>query len=84
MWHTEQRSWIAATAVNRVSVQIEEYPWLEQLLGGVVRGEAHNDILQALMALGYNERDANAALKALPPGVGVSDGIKLALKALNR
>ena len=42
------------------------------------------DIVQALMALGYNEKDANAALKALPPEVGVSDGIKLALKALNR
>ena len=42
------------------------------------------DIVQALMALGYNERDANAALKALPPECGVSNGIKLALKALNR
>lgn len=30
--------WIASTAVNRVSIQIEEYPWLEQILGGVVRG----------------------------------------------
>jgi len=42
------------------------------------------DIAQALVALGYNERDANAALKALPAGVGVSDGIKQALKALAR
>ena len=46
--------------------------------------DAQADIVQALMALGYNERDANAALKALPPGVGVSEGIKLALKALSR
>ena len=46
--------------------------------------EAGNDIVQALVALGYNEREAQAALKALPPDVGVSDGIKLALKALNR
>ena len=37
---------------------------------------------QALMALGYNEKDAAAALKALPKDVGVSEGIKLALKAL--
>jgi Holliday junction DNA helicase RuvA len=42
------------------------------------------DIVQALMALGYNERDANAALKALPADIGVSDGIKQALKALSR
>ena len=43
-----------------------------------------SDILQALLALGYNEREAAVSLKALPPGVGVSEGIKLALKALAR
>ena len=42
------------------------------------------DIGQALMALGYNEREAAAALKALPADVGVSEGIKLALKALSK
>ena len=45
-------------------------------------GDAAADIQQALMALGYNEKDATAALKALPAGVGVADGIKLALKSL--
>ena len=45
---------------------------------------AQTDITQALMALGYNDREAQAALKALPADVSVSDGIKLALKALNR
>jgi Holliday junction DNA helicase RuvA len=44
--------------------------------------EAHADIGQALMALGYNEKEADAALKVLPPGVSVSEGIKLALKRL--
>mgnify|MGYP001611811671 CR=1 FL=1 len=43
-----------------------------------------NDILQALMALGYSDKEASAALKKLPPDVGVSDGIKLALKALSK
>ena len=43
---------------------------------------AQADILQALLALGYSDKDAAAALKALPPEVGVSDGIKLALKGL--
>ena len=42
------------------------------------------DIAQALEALGYNEREAQAAVKALPIDVGVGDGIKLALRALNR
>ena len=46
--------------------------------------DAQADILQALLALGYSDREAAAALKALPADVGVSDGIKLALKALSR
>ena len=46
--------------------------------------DAQADIVQALLALGYSEREAAAALKALPPDIAVSDGIKLALKALNR
>ena len=45
-------------------------------------GDAAGDIQQALMALGYSEKDAAAALNALPAGVGVADGIKLALKSL--
>ncbi|MFO1268451.1 MAG: Holliday junction branch migration protein RuvA [Rubrivivax sp.] len=46
--------------------------------------DAQADIQQALLALGYNDREAQTALKALPPGVGVAEGIKLALKALTR
>jgi holliday junction DNA helicase RuvA len=49
-----------------------------------VSSEAQLDILQALVALGYSDKDAALALKALPPDVGVSDGIKLALKALGK
>ena len=47
-----------------------------------VTSQAQADILQALLALGYNDKEAAAALKALPQDVGVSEGIKLALKAL--
>jgi Holliday junction DNA helicase RuvA len=42
------------------------------------------DILQALIALGYSDKEAQAALKALPKDVTVSEGIKAALKALAR
>ena len=54
-------------------------------MGGVhahATSEDQADILQALLALGYNDKEAAAALKALPGDVGVSEGIKLALKAL--
>jgi Holliday junction DNA helicase RuvA len=47
-----------------------------------VKSEAQADVLQALVALGYSDKEAAAALKALPEDVGVSEGIKLALKSL--
>ncbi|MFN9708258.1 MAG: Holliday junction branch migration protein RuvA [Burkholderiales bacterium] len=46
--------------------------------------ENQSDILQALLALGYQEREAHSALKALPPNTGVNEGIKLALRSLGR
>ena len=46
--------------------------------------DAQNDILQALVALGYSDKEALLSLKTLPKDVGVSEGIKLALKALAR
>jgi Holliday junction DNA helicase RuvA len=46
--------------------------------------DAQGDIVQALVALGYNERDALASMKALPADIGVADGIKQALKALSK
>ncbi len=52
--------------------------------GATALSDAQADITQALQALGYNEREAQAAIKALPADIGVSDGIKQALKALNR
>lgn len=41
-----------------------------------------NDITNALLGLGYNEREAAAAMKALPEDVTVNDGIRLALRGL--
>ncbi|MDE2607725.1 MAG: Holliday junction branch migration protein RuvA [Burkholderiales bacterium] len=51
---------------------------------GHVVDDSQGDILQALVALGYSDKEAAAALKSLPREVGVSEGIKLALKALAR
>jgi len=49
-----------------------------------VAGDAQADILHALLALGYSEREAASVVRTLPPGTGVSDGIRLALKSLAR
>lgn len=45
---------------------------------------ASGDVLNALIALGYNEREALAAVKQLPADVVVADGIRLALKSLSK
>ena len=43
-----------------------------------------NDVLNALLALGYNEREALLAVKSVPAGTGVSEGIRMALKSLSK
>ncbi len=46
--------------------------------------EVTNEILQALLALGYSEKEALLTLKQIPPDSSVSDGIRLGLKHLSR
>lgn len=53
-------------------------------VGSLLANDASGDILNALLALGYSDKEALQATKQIPPGTGVSDGIKLALKALSR
>lgn len=45
---------------------------------------ASGDVLNALLALGYNDREALAAVKQLPADVVVADGIRQALKSLSK
>ena len=47
-------------------------------------GGAQGDIANALLALGYNDKEAQAAMKQLPTDIGVSDGIRAALKLLSK
>lgn len=46
--------------------------------------DAGGDVLNALLALGYNEREAAHAVRQLTAGAGVEDGIRQALKLLSR
>ena len=45
---------------------------------------ASADVLNALFALGYNEKEALAAVRSMPEGLAVADGIKHALKTLSK
>jgi Holliday junction DNA helicase RuvA len=45
-------------------------------------GQQASDVVNALIALGYSDREALAAVKGLAPGIPVADAIRAALKAL--
>ncbi len=53
-------------------------------VAGGAEADSSNDILSALLALGYSEKEALLAIKQVPAGSTVSDGIRHALKALSK
>jgi len=55
---------------------------LPGVAGGAVASSDATDILNALVSLGYSEKEAATTVKGLAPGLGVAEGIRAALKAL--
>ncbi len=51
---------------------------------GATATSSGNDIVNALLALGYNEKEADWAARQLPKDVDVSGGIRQALKLLSK
>ena len=52
--------------------------------GGVRVASSGSDVLNALLSLGYNEREASWAIRQLPVDLNVADGIRQALKILSK
>lgn len=52
--------------------------------GGVRVASSGSDVLNALLSLGYNDREANWAIRQLPEELTVADGIRQALKILSK
>lgn len=78
---------IGKKTAERLLLELKDKLGFEASLPSGAGGAAPNtghDTLNALLALGYNEREALAAVKQLPPDVSVSDGIRQALKTLSR
>lgn len=59
-------------------------PALPSAPGSGATIDAGVDIVRALIALGYSEREAGAAIRGLAPDVSVSDGIRQALRHLGK
>jgi Holliday junction DNA helicase RuvA len=56
-------------------------------LGGVAVNRekpAASDIINALLGLGYSDKEAQLAVKHLPEGLSISDGIRQALRSLSK
>jgi Holliday junction DNA helicase RuvA len=73
---------IGKKTAERLLLELKGKLGADVVVAGGPVDDTQADIQQALLALGYSDREAAAALKALPAGVAVGEGIKLALKAL--
>lgn len=52
--------------------------------GSATQLDAASEIIQALLTLGYSDKEARLAIQQIPKDTTVSDGIKLALKSLSK
>jgi Holliday junction DNA helicase RuvA len=79
---------IGKKTAERLLLELKDKLKSAGLTAKVSRGEtpadASSDILNALLALGYSEREALGAMKSLPEAVAVSEGIRQALKLLSK
>jgi Holliday junction DNA helicase RuvA len=77
---------IGKKTAERLLLELKDKMGVEVVLGasGPRPVPASSDVLHALIALGYNEREALAAMKSVADGASVADGIKQALKALSK
>ena len=73
---------IGKKTAERLLLELKGKLGAELAAGATPVSETQADVLHALAALGYSEREAAAAAKSLPEGTSVADGIRLALKNL--
>src|SRR6202795_3455165 len=77
---------IGKKTAERLLLELKDKLGTELTTGVAVNraAPASSDVLNALLSLGYNEKEALHALKQLAEGLSVSDGIRQALKSLAR
>lgn len=77
---------IGKKTAERLLLELKDKLGVELTSGvGVNRAaSSSSDVLHALLALGYNDREAVAATKQLPEGLSVAEGIKQSLKLLSK
>lgn len=75
---------IGKKTAERLLLELKGRPVFAGAIAGTVAGGVSEDVRQALLALGYNEKESAAAMQKLPADLPVSDAIRQALKLLSK
>jgi holliday junction DNA helicase RuvA len=75
---------IGKKTAERLLLELKGRPVFAGAVAGMESAGVSDDVRQALLALGYNEKEAGAAMQKLPADLPVSDAIRQALKLLSK
>jgi Holliday junction DNA helicase RuvA len=75
---------IGKKTAERLLLELKGKPVFAGAVASATPAGASDDVRQALLALGYNERETTEALRALPPDLPVGEAIRQALRSLSR
>ena len=75
---------IGKKTAERMLLELKGKPVFAGAPSGAPAADGSDDVRQALLALGYNERETTAALRGLPADLAVGEAIRQALRALSR
>jgi Holliday junction DNA helicase RuvA len=74
---------IGRKTAERLLLELRDKLELAATVAPATGASEGDDIVNALLALGYNDREAAWAVKQLPADIGVNDGIRQALRLLS-
>jgi len=75
---------IGKKTAERLLLELKGKPVFAGAIAGTAPAGVSDDVRQALLALGYNDRETTEALRQLPSDLPVGEAIRQALRALSR
>ena len=75
---------IGKKTAERLLLELKGRPVFAGAIASAAPAGVSDDVRQALLALGYNERETTEALRTLPPDMPVGEAIRQALRSLSR
>jgi Holliday junction DNA helicase RuvA len=75
---------IGKKTAERLLLELKGRPVFAGAIAGAAPAGVSDDVRQALLALGYNERETTEAVRKLPPDLSVGEAIRQALRILSK